>query len=164
MPFCPAPTLTLFSLYVGIIDQFAMIPPGADPLTTDQWWINRNWATWITSAVIGAYGYFYTAFLGLAMPLAARLNADSFAIFAICMYYPELNCLGAFQADILTKRSVPVGVSPRAVEKIRSEGFGLGKDLGLGQEPVEGEHFGQGFKEKGRSRFKDVFRPSALFG
>ena len=57
-----------------------------------------------------------------------------------------------------------MGVSPRAVEKIRSEGLDRKRDLGLGREPAEAEDFGQGFKEKGRSRFKDVFRPSALFG
>lgn len=141
-----------------------MVPPVADPFTTQSWVYNRDWATWIPSALIGAYGYFYTTFLGLARPVSARLNADSFAIFAVCMYFTELDCLGAFETDILTKRSVPVGVSPRAVEKIRSEGFDRKRDLGLGQEPAEAEDFGQGLKEKGRSRFRDVFRPSALFG
>ena len=139
-----------------------MVPPAPNPLRTEQWVINRNWATWIPSAVIGAYGYFYTMFLGLARPVSARLNADSFAIPAICGYLPELSCLGAFEIDILTKMSVPVGISPRAVEKIRSEGFDLKSNLGLGQDPAgSGE---QRVKGKGRSRFRDLFRPLALFG
>lgn len=158
---------TYTDFHVEIIDQQAMVPPVADPLYTDQWTWNRNFASWIPSAVIQAYGYFYTMFLGLARPLNARLNADNFAIFAMCMYFPELKCTGAFETDLPTKRSVPRGVSPRAVEKIRSAGSNLTSDLHLNQEPTssgeEGD-FDPGFGEKGKSRFKDINRPSGMLG
>lgn len=81
------------TLFVVIIDQPAVTPPVADPLTTNQWTTNRNWATWISSTVYQAYGFFYTSFLGFIKPYDALLNADSYALFGMCMYYPELDCL-----------------------------------------------------------------------
>ena len=155
----------LLFTYVGITDQQATVPPVADPLHTDQWLLNRNYASWIRSPVIRAYGYFYTMFLGLARPLDARLNADSFAIFALCMYFPELNCVGYF--NIPPKRSLPRGVSPRAVEKIRSGVSNLKRYLHLDQEQAssgEKEGFDLEIEGKGKSRFRDVDKPSGMFG
>lgn len=116
-----------------------------------------------------AYGYLNAVFLGLARPLAARLNADNYAKFGGCMYFPQLNCLGNFQYHIRTRRSVPAGLSPRAVERIRSGEFDLTKDLpmdlDLEQKPASKRTAGDsdfGFGEMGESRFRDVDAPSPM--
>lgn len=109
------------SLYVVISDEARVIPPN------NEWVTNRNWSTWSSASDL-AYGYESAAHLGLARPLEARTNADNWAVFGGCMYFPELNCLGSFQDDIRTRRSIPFGLSPRAVEKIRSSRFDLTKD------------------------------------
>ena len=100
------------------------------------------------------------------------------------MYYPELDCVGIFQNEIQTKRSVPFGLSPRAVEKIRSGRFDLRRDLPMDADlelrpaergteydfEMESEErrmedgFEQGFEESGQSRFEDGDVPSPLFG
>ena len=88
------------------------------------------------------------------------------------MSFPELDCLGSFQDDIRTGRSVPGGLSPGAVEKIREGGFDLTRDtpmdLDLERGPGGGgeraEDFDLEFAEKGESRFRDADVPSAIFG
>ena len=55
-------------------------------------------------------------------------NADSYAVLAVCRQYPELECLGNFQKDIIAKRKFPFQVSSRAVQKIRSGELDLKKD------------------------------------
>lgn len=147
-----------------VIDQPFLEPP------SNQWLTNSDWATWTFSAVGSAYGYIATAFLGLARPKNARLNADNWANFAGCMYFYELDCLGYFQNDIRTKRSVPLGLSPRAVAKIRSGKFDLTKDLpmdrDLEKEPAstrEARDLDLGFADNGESRFRDLDVPSAMF-
>lgn len=86
------------------------------------------------------------------------------------MYFYELDCLGYFQNDIRTKRSVPLGLSPRAVAKIRSGKFDLTKDLpmdrDLEKEPAstrEARDLDLGFADNGESRFRDLDVPSAMF-
>lgn len=55
-------------------------------------------------------------------------NADNSAVLAMCMQYDDLDCLGTFQNDIISKREPPFQVSSRTVEKIRSGKLDLKKD------------------------------------
>lgn len=87
------------------------------------------------------------------------------------MYFYELDCIGYFQDDIRTRRSVPLGLSPRAVAKIRSGMFDLTKDLpmdrDLEKEPASMREVGYldlGFADKGENRFRDLDVPSAMLG
>ena len=77
------------------------------------------------------YGYKRSAYLGLAAPEYASYNADNYRIFAGCMYFTELNCLGEFQDSIQTKRDLPfqASLSHRSIENIRAGKFDLTKDL-----------------------------------
>ena len=92
--------------------------------------------------------------------------------------------MGNFQEQIRTKRSIPFGLSPRAVEKIRSGRFDLRRDLPMDADlelrPAEGgtedefeivsgerrteDGFERGFEERGQSRIGDGDVPSSLFG
>ena len=162
----------------GIIDHPAVYPP-----ESNGWLTNRNWASWYSSTTEKTYGYVLTAFLGLANPFAARLNADSFAIFALCMYFTELDCLGSFQYDIRTKRSsVPVGgLSEKAMKRIREGKFDLKRDLPLDRDlgrragKVGGEkesrspfryedERGSRFRDEGPRRFRGGDGVSIMFG
>lgn len=155
-----------------VIDQPQIVPPASNPPSTDDYFTNRDWPSWTFSTLYQSYGYFFTAFLGLTRPEQARLNADNWAIFGMCVYFPELDCLGSFQDDIRTRRSVPGGLSPRAVEKIREGGFDLTRDTpmdldlerGPGGRRRRAEDFDLGLAEKGESRFRDADVPSAIFG
>ena len=62
------------------------------------------------------------------MPKLAMLNADNYAILALCMFYDSLNCLGTFQNDIISKRKLPFQVSSRTVQKIGSGELDLKRD------------------------------------
>ena len=70
-------------------------------------------------------------------PAQARLNADHWAKFGGCGYFPELDCLRNFQKEIQTKRSVPFGLSVAegggedSLRRVRSyEGFADGCGFG----------------------------------
>lgn len=134
-----------------------------------SWLTNRNYVTWISVPAIISYGYLNAALQGLARPTEARLNADNYVMLAICLYFPELDCLGLFQNHLQKKSSVPAGLSPRAVERIRSGKFDLRKDLpmdiDLEQEPASNRTAGGsnfGIEEMGESRFRDVDAPSPI--
>ena len=117
-----------------------------------------------------SYGFRRSVFLGLARPALALWNADNSAGFGLCIYFPELDCMGVVQRAILSGRSVPFGLSPRAVAKIRSGGFNLTKDLpmdrDLEQKPAstrEAVDVDMKFTDTDESLFGDLDMPSANF-
>ena len=167
------------------MDSPSVIPPDGTNGTT--WTTNRDFASWTLDATKNAYGYYRTVFLGLARPQLARLNADNWACFAGCMYFPELDCLGAFQSDIRARKvgeEMPFGIElrPRAVKRIREGRFDLRRDLPMdldleGEvEERDSENLKRRVEEresrdlravrerKGESRFRDGVVPESLFG
>ena len=115
-----------------------------------------------------------TVYLGLARPLYARINADNLRMFAGCMYFTELECLGQFQSYIQTKRDLPfhTSLSHRAIEKIRTGKFDLTKDLPMDTDLEErpdrrsftGDEDLLGYPDKHHGRFKDVDAPTEMYG
>lgn len=162
----PSSQILTPSAPTGIIDQPAVVPPESNPPDPNVWLTNRNWASWSFSTTANTYGYILTALLGLAAPLAARLNAENFVIFALCMYFAELDCLGAFQYDIRTKRSsVTAGLlSEKAMRRIREGKFDLTRDVPLDRDlGRRGGKVGSEKKEGGR-RFRDEDGPEMMLG
>lgn len=107
---------------IEVIDQPAAYPPDG------KTWTNRIWGSWVLHPEIISYGYAPCAYLGLSKPALAMRNADNFMVLALCLRYPELDCLGKFQSDIRSKRNVPFQVSSRTVQKIRSGELDLKED------------------------------------
>lgn len=91
-------------------------------------WRNPHWITWILNlAAPGSFGVAWCQFLGLVRPDLARLNADNYAIFAVCIKYLVLDCLGKFAQSIQKREKLPFMPSPDAVKKIRSGRFNFGE-------------------------------------
>ncbi|KAM0803943.1 hypothetical protein BDR22DRAFT_838394 [Usnea florida] len=147
----------------------------------DNDWTSRDWAQWsFAPASAGrSYGFMPTVYLGLARPFYARINADNLRMFAGCMYFTELECLGQFQSYIQTKRDLPFqsSLSHRAIEKIRTGRFDLTKDLPMdtdleerpdrrsltGDEDLDIED-PLGYPDMHKGRFKDVNAPTEMYG
>lgn len=106
-----------------IIDQPRPIPPAGD-------YGNRNWLLWTLSATLQAYGFAQSVYLGLARPLLGLKNADNYAVFALCVQYPTLDCVGLFQAYIVKREKLPFQPAPEAVKRIRKGEWAL--PLGYG--------------------------------
>lgn len=102
------------SLYrpAEIKDQPIAIPSDGD-------FHNTNWAQWVLDTGGTSYGYSNVAYLGLAKPGFAHINADSYLVFALCLQFTELDCLGTFQDRIKKRQPVPVRLHSRTIEKIR---------------------------------------------
>ena len=91
------------------------------------------------------------------------------------MYFPELDCLGAFQNDIRARKvedKMPFGVElrPRAMKRIREGTFDLKRDLPMDLD-LEGEVEERGtgdskreVERKAKSRFRDGVMQESLFG
>lgn len=95
---------------------------------SDDNWRSTNWITWILNlAAPGSFGVVWCQFLGLARPDLARLNADKYAIFAVCIKYLLLDCLGKFAQAIQKREKLPFVPSPNAVENIRRGRFNFGE-------------------------------------
>lgn len=80
-----SPTNT--SSFTDIWDQPQVVPPSGN-------YLSRDWSLWTLSASEQAYGFAQSLYLGLARPNLGLLNADNYAIFALCLQYPILDCLG----------------------------------------------------------------------
>ncbi|KAM0799915.1 hypothetical protein BDR22DRAFT_973322 [Usnea florida] len=146
----------------GIVDTLSVRP--ANPNSFASTPLNR--VSWVADEGGIAYGYLRTSLLGLGRPQQARLNADNWAMFGGCLYFPELNCLGAFQDKIITKRDdeeMPFGIklTPRAAKRIREGKFDLERDLPMdsdlegGMEERETGELKRGWGREGESRFGD---------
>ena len=105
------PNVTNMPPLTAIIDQPRAFPPNGD-------YSNTNWAEWTLSATKWAYGFSASNFLGLARPNLGIRNADNYAIFALCVQYPNLDCVGSFSAVIAKRGKLPFQPAPEAVEKI----------------------------------------------
>ena len=88
-----------------------------------------DFSTWTTSSSEIAYGALKSKWLGLAKPELAKINADNYAIFALCIKYPTLDCVGGFTYAIAKRQSVPFAVSPRVAKKLRNAVTGSGGSL-----------------------------------
>lgn len=75
-----------------------------------------------------AYRYSNTIYLGLGMPALAIRNAENYAIFALCVQYPTLDCLGTYASSIAKREEVPLQPAPETVMNIQQGGsaFPLG--------------------------------------
>ena len=72
-----------------------------------------------------AYGFGYSLFLGLARPNLGLLNADNYAVLALCLQYLTLTCLGFHEVSIAKRDEVSFRPAPRSREMIREDaGFG----------------------------------------
>ena len=91
------------------------------------------------------------------------------------MYFPELDCLGAFQNDIRARKvggKMPFGVKlrSRAMKRIREGKFDLRRDLPMdldlegGVEERKNGDLKRGVERKGESRFRDGVMHESLFG
>ena len=104
----------------------AIYPPNGN-------WISQEWQQWSFKPESNAISYEFdsTAYLGLARPKFARINADNYNVFAGCIYFTKLKCLGEFQYFIKTKRNLPfqTSLSHKAIKKIRAGSFNLTKNL-----------------------------------
>lgn len=95
--------------------------PEVHPPSND--WRNTNWRQWILNlASPGSYGLTLCQYLGLARPDLARTNADNYAIFAMCIKYLLLDCLGkACHLILAQKQSRISGEGDRLSESRRGD-------------------------------------------
>lgn len=68
-----------------------------------------------------AYRYSNAIYLGLGMPALAIRNAENYAIFALCVQYPTLDCLGTYASSIAKREEVPFQPAPETVMSIQQE-------------------------------------------
>lgn len=111
------------SLAAEIKDQPLLEPPNGvypDPSNVDPQDI--DWLAWTSSSTKDSYGFGSSLFLGLGRPMLSLLNAENYAIFAMCLTYPVLDCIGIFANAIAKRDHVPFQPSPEAVQKIREGG------------------------------------------
>ena len=67
--------------------------------------------------------------LGLAKPELAKNNAENYAVFALCIKFPTLNCVGGFTYAIARRQSVPFTVLPRVAKKLRNSVIASGGQM-----------------------------------
>ena len=77
-----------------------------------------------------AYGYTQSVYLGLASPRRGLKNAENYAVFALCIVYPDLDCVGTYGSAIAKREAVPFQPAPEAVEEIQRDGSILGAVVG----------------------------------
>ena len=83
---------------------------------------NRNWQLWTTNTNKKAYGFPESQFLGIVRPNLGLLNAENYAMFAMCLKYQVLDCVGGLASAVAKRESVPFQLAPEAVEQIRRTG------------------------------------------
>ena len=111
-------TSTNIPALAEIIDQQCVLPPGGP----GGQYTNRNWQLWTMNPNKRAYGYPESQFLGMARPNLGLLNAENYAMFAMCLTYQVLDCVSSLGNAIAKRESVPFQPSPEAVEQIRRGG------------------------------------------
>ena len=120
-----------------IIDQPRVVPPAGTNYK------NINFPLYTLDALKKSYGFSYSLALGLARPNLGLLNAENYAVFAMCLAYQTLDCVTDIMQLIAMGESVPFQPAPEAVEQIRRgrstllrehEEIRVGRDLGNGVE------------------------------
>ena len=116
-----------------IIDQPRVVPPAGTNYR------NTDWPLYTLDPVKQSYGFSYSLALGLARPKLGLLNAENYAVFAMCLAYQNLDCVTDIMRLIARGESVPFQPAPEAVERIRqgrstllgeNEEMRVGRDLG----------------------------------
>ena len=109
---------------IAIIDQPCAEPPplppspdGVTPAGKD--YTNRNWALWTLNQQEFAFGFTESQYLGLARPNLALKNAENYAIFALCLQFPNLKCVGNIVDAIAKRDKVSFELAPEAVKQIQ---------------------------------------------
>ena len=95
-----------------ILDQPLVLPPDGD-------WKNRDWPLWTLDPQRLSYGFSQSQLLGLARPDLGLLNAENYPAFAMCVTYPDLECVRGLGIAIAKRESVPFQPAPEAVKQIR---------------------------------------------
>ena len=117
----------------AIIDQPLVVPP---PGTNYR---NRDWPLYTLDPDRKSYGFSRSLALGLARPNLGLLNAENYAVFAMCWTYQNLDCVSDVKHLIARGESVPFQPAPEAVEWIQQsrsnmlqehEEMRSGQDLG----------------------------------
>ena len=96
-----------------IIDQPRVVPPAGTNYR------NRNWPLYTLDPDKKSYGFSYSLALGLARPNLGLLNAENYAVFAMCLAYQTLDCVSDIMHLIARGESLPFQPTPEAVEQIR---------------------------------------------
>lgn len=91
-----------------ITDVSAVKPPDGN-------WNNANFRTWVTDPEEPCYTYMNVTRLGLAKPWRGKNNAESHVIFALCLRFKALDCVGEFQYHIK-----PRSVTARNLDRARA--------------------------------------------
>ena len=104
-----------------MIDQPRAIPPANDWSTVGR--LPTDFSSWTTSDTEIAYGALKTKWLGLAKPDLAKDNAENYAVFSMCVKFPELDCVGGFTYAIKRGLEVPFEVSDRVKRRVRGRGM-----------------------------------------
>ena len=117
---------------VDILDQPRVNPPNGN-------YRNRNWHLWTLDSVRQSYGFSLSLALSLARPNLGLVNAESYAVFAMCLTYQNLDCVVDVADAIARRESLPFQPAPEAVEQIRQgrstllredDEMLIGRDLG----------------------------------
>lgn len=91
-----------------ITDVSAVKPPDGN-------WNNANFRTWVTDPEEPCYTYMNVTRLGLAKPWRGKNNAESHVIFALCLLFKALDCVGEFKYHIK-----PRSATARTLDRARA--------------------------------------------
>ena len=106
--------------HIDVIDQPCVLPP-----PPDRDYTNRDWPSWTLSQTNKAYGFTESQLLGLARSNLGLKNADNYAMFAVCIKFPGLKCVGKFVDAIAKRENIPFELAPEAVKQIQQNGSTL---------------------------------------
>ena len=124
-----------------IIDQPRVVPPAGFNYRN-----NRDWPRYTLDPDRKSYGFSYSLALGLARPNLGLLNAENYAVFAMCLAYQTLDCITDIMKLIARGESVPFQPAPEAVKQIRQgrstmlrehEKMQVGRDLDNTSEQIQ---------------------------
>lgn len=135
------------SVFAAILDKPRVEPP-------DNIWpavVNlrtMDWSLWRSNANAGAYGFSAALFLGLARPDLALLNAENYAMFALCMTLTNLQCTTVHSVTNTKRENSQNQVAPEGVNNSRESGSvwppGFGKESeSMAPLRVTKENFGE---------------------
>lgn len=129
------PPLLTYPFLAEIIDQPRLDPPNLlYPTVVDLRAI--DWSLWKLNATRKSYGFTNALFLGLARPDLALLNAENYAMFALCMTLLFLECTDSISVTNGKRANVPIRAAPEKVNKSRESGPGWPLRYGKESESV----------------------------